>query len=347
MYFSTQRCIKIQTLLFKVVLELRPAAPNVAKIRQQGLHRHRSIFRQVTFGYLSFCYVAPTRRDSAHPSLLSPAPILPTRRRNAPRCPPVAYGSPALVDPPSGVGLRGRPFAEPHRVTLRRSPAAPPPLSLRPRNPTIALTDDALAAARRGRNDVLGTVPSTRFSRIRFYASLRTFSSATRRSRAAEIVACPQTHVHRFHDDAETPCPAARDPSVRPIDILQGASLVTETSPHSGNLIAICSSNAIHRARQHADKSLSGCATPNPAHPHSHPSQRMSHHRRRRSERLSCSPPRDLSVIRRCTMQPHRQSYAAGVHNSGERARWAMPLPSPSPPLPAFVHSTPILTGIR
>ncbi|KAJ7303759.1 hypothetical protein DFH08DRAFT_976790 [Mycena albidolilacea] len=33
---------------------------------------------------------------------------------------------PALVDPPSGVGLHGRPFTEPHRATPRRSPVALP-----------------------------------------------------------------------------------------------------------------------------------------------------------------------------------------------------------------------------
>ncbi|KAJ7800591.1 hypothetical protein B0H14DRAFT_2616090 [Mycena olivaceomarginata] len=163
----------------------------------------------------------------------------------------------------------------------------------------FSLTDGALDAARGGRNDVLGTVPSTRFSRIRFCASLRAFSLAMRRSRAAEIVACPQTHLHRFHDDAERPCPAARDPSVRPIDISRGASLVTQTSPHSGiptvqlkarfppshvggvhcrianHDIAICSSNAIHRARSEQGLALVTLGT----------------------------SPRS----RRCTMHPHRK----------------------------------------
>ncbi|KAJ7882730.1 hypothetical protein B0H14DRAFT_2565125, partial [Mycena olivaceomarginata] len=41
-------------------------------------------------------------------------------------------------------------------------------------------------------------------------------------------------HLHRFHNDAKKPCPAARDPSVLPIDVSPGASLVTQMSPHSG-----------------------------------------------------------------------------------------------------------------
>ncbi|KAJ7850670.1 hypothetical protein B0H14DRAFT_2581880 [Mycena olivaceomarginata] len=134
---------------------------------------------------------------------------------------------PALVP---GVGLHGRPFAEPHRATPRRSPVALPLSSPRPRNP-IALADDALAAVHRGRNDVLGTVPFAWFSRIRFGASLRAFPPATRRSRARKLCPSPQTHLHRFHDDAESPRPAARDP---PIDVPPGASLVAQTSPHSG-----------------------------------------------------------------------------------------------------------------
>ncbi|KAJ7794786.1 hypothetical protein B0H14DRAFT_3496713 [Mycena olivaceomarginata] len=102
-------------------------------------------------------------------------------------------------------GLHGRPFAEPHRATPRRSPVALPLSSPRPRNP-IALTDDALAAVRRGRNDVVGTVPFA-----------------------------PQTHLHRFHDDDESPRPAARDSSIPPtLDVSPGASLVAQTSPHTG-----------------------------------------------------------------------------------------------------------------
>ncbi|KAJ6545533.1 hypothetical protein B0H19DRAFT_1308134, partial [Mycena capillaripes] len=97
-------------------------------------------------------------------------------------------------------------------------PSGPSALITRSRNPTIALTDDALDAARR-RRDVLGTVPSTRFSRIRFCASLRP---------------SPQMHLHRFHDDAERPRTAPRDPSVPHIDILPSASLVTQKSPHFG-----------------------------------------------------------------------------------------------------------------
>ncbi|KAJ7847604.1 hypothetical protein B0H14DRAFT_2583491 [Mycena olivaceomarginata] len=41
-------------------------------------------------------------------------------------------------------------------------------------------------------------------------------------------------HLHRFHNDAKKPCPAARDPSVLPIDVSPGASLVTQMSLHSG-----------------------------------------------------------------------------------------------------------------
>jgi hypothetical protein len=97
--------------------------------------------------------------------------------------------------------IRGTPLCDeaqrPYRSHLPRS-----------RNPTIALTVDALAAARRGRNgayyyvsipfpslltllpDVLGIVSSTRFSWIRFCASLRACSPATRRAHTAEIVVC-------------------------------------------------------------------------------------------------------------------------------------------------------------
>ncbi|KAJ7705236.1 hypothetical protein B0H14DRAFT_3027634 [Mycena olivaceomarginata] len=123
--------------------------------------------------------------------------------------------------------IRGTPLRDeaqrPNRSHLPRS-----------RNPTIALTVDALAAARHGRNDVLGIVPSTRFSWIRFCASLRACSPATRRAHAAEIVVWPQTHLHHFHDDAEIPRPAARDPFLPPIDVSPGTSLVTLTSPYSG-----------------------------------------------------------------------------------------------------------------
>ncbi|KAJ7794764.1 hypothetical protein B0H14DRAFT_3556404 [Mycena olivaceomarginata] len=84
----------------------------------------------------------------------------------------------------------------------------------------------------------------------------------------------PQTHLHRFHGDAESPPPAARDSSIPPTPRCFTGYIAchpnvapTLASPLSiskpafllaccgiaDRAIAIRSSNAIHRARQHAD----------------------------------------------------------------------------------------------
>ncbi|KAJ7850660.1 hypothetical protein B0H14DRAFT_3664259 [Mycena olivaceomarginata] len=53
-------------------------------------------------------------------------------------------------------------------------------------------------------------------------------------SRGIRVPALP-SHLHRFHDDAESPCPTALVSSIHPpIDVSPGASLVAQTSPRSG-----------------------------------------------------------------------------------------------------------------
>ncbi|KAJ7313002.1 hypothetical protein DFH08DRAFT_1087513 [Mycena albidolilacea] len=261
------------------------------------------------------------RRNSAGLCCLEPLRASPLYIQ----CPPVAYASPALVDPPSGVGLHGRPFAEPHRATPRRSPVALPLSSPRSHNPTIPLTDDTLAAVRRGRNSAcLGYCPirvilPDPLLRLpaRILTGDETFPRCESCSLALKRTSTASTTTPRAR--AQPRAILARRPNVAPLWHPHCPAQSPLSSSHLGGThrriadrgITICASNAIHRARCPMHPAA-GCAPPSPAHPHSRPS------------RLA--------------------------ETAGARAQWATPLPSPSPPLPAFVHpysprSTPIAHG--
>ncbi|KAF8215479.1 hypothetical protein K438DRAFT_1955449 [Mycena galopus ATCC 62051] len=115
------------------------------------------------------------------------------------QCTPAGYLLPAPATPPYD-RLDAATNSAPDRPRL---PAhAIPPSS----SPTASWTPRAVIET----VHCLGIVPSVQHPRIHFRASLRASSPATRRFRAMEIVACTQTHLHRFHDDAERPRQAAR-----------------------------------------------------------------------------------------------------------------------------------------
>ncbi|KAJ7794783.1 hypothetical protein B0H14DRAFT_3496711 [Mycena olivaceomarginata] len=107
-----------------------------------------------------------------------------------------------------------------HPLRWSLAPSGPTALVSPLAQSTIAFTDDALAAVGRGRNGAcLGYCP------IRVILPDPLPRLPTRILTGDET---PQTHLHLFHDDAESPRPAARDP---PIDVSPDASLVTQTSP--------------------------------------------------------------------------------------------------------------------
>ncbi|KAJ7323819.1 hypothetical protein DFH08DRAFT_968840 [Mycena albidolilacea] len=235
-----------------------------------------------------FCCVPATRClracGSAHRLTLMVTTDLPTLSLSLPILGPnyAFYLSPSLPANP---------------IARRRDEAQRPYPSRLPARATLpfALTDDALDAARGVETvHVLGTVPSTRFSRIRFCAPLRAFSLATRRSRAAEIVACPQTHLHRFQTVPSCVRPfspthryftgcIARHPNVAPLWHPHCPAQSPLSSSHVGGVhrriadhdIAIRSSNAIHRASMQTHCFIY----------------------RSPLSRPSCSPPRDFSAI--------------------------------------------------
>ncbi|KAJ7360777.1 hypothetical protein DFH08DRAFT_951429 [Mycena albidolilacea] len=123
--------------------------------------------------------------------------------------------------------------------------------SPRSRNPTIALTDGVLDVARRGRNDPLGAVPSTPLPQIRLRASLHTFLPTMRRSRAATIAACPQTHLHRFREDAETLSATTPSHPLMFCPVHRTRSLVARSSPRSASPPS-GSAPALHTRRRRA-----------------------------------------------------------------------------------------------
>ncbi|KAJ7850638.1 hypothetical protein B0H14DRAFT_3866527 [Mycena olivaceomarginata] len=179
------------------------------------------------------------------------------------------------------------------RVPCAGRPVALPLSSPRSHNPTIALTDDALAVVRRGRNGAcLGYCPIRVIlpdPLLRLPTGDETFLCCGSCSLALKRTSTASTATPRAR-----PQPRATLPSHPPLDVSPGTSLVTQTSPHSGiptvqlkarfpprtsadrrvadRGIAICASNAIHRARSPMHLAA-GCATatPNPPCPPTFP----------------------------------------------------------------------------